>query len=148
MSNLVLVPIDGSERAFKALDIAGDLAEKHGSSLALLHVIPESKIPEGLDRWVEIENVKTPPSALYEDAVANRLLKDGERRLNGKKISGLECILERGDPAKRILEVAKRRDVSLIVMATRGLSDIQGLILGSVAHKISHAAPCTVVTVR
>ncbi|MDH3316773.1 MAG: universal stress protein [Gammaproteobacteria bacterium] len=33
-------------------------------------------------------------------------------------------------------------------MGTRGLSDFQGLILGSVAHKVSYAAPCTVVTVR
>lgn len=56
--------------------------------------------------------------------------------------------MERGEPAEQILETAKRTDVDLIVMATRGLSDIQGLVMGSVAHKVSHAAPCTVVTVR
>lgn len=148
MTEHMMVPLDGSERAFKALEIAGDLAEKYGSRLILIHVIPELKIPEGLDQWVEIEHVNTPPSALYEQAVGDRLLDEAQQRLKGKKLAGIESIVERGDPANQILEAAKRMSADSIVMATRGLSDIQGLVMGSVAHKVSHSAPCTVITVR
>ncbi len=53
-----------------------------------------------------------------------------------------------GDPAASILECAERERVDAIVMGTRGLSDLAGLLLGSVSHKVGHLADCTCITVR
>ena len=55
---------------------------------------------------------------------------------------------EYGDPAERILDCAKREHVDMIVMGTRGLSDLKGLLMGSVSHKVSHLADCACVTVK
>lgn len=148
MNDLILVPLDGSDHAFKALDFAGDLAEKYDSTLILVHVVPDAKIPEGLQRWTQIENVHEAPSTLYEQNVAEGILETGQKRLGKRTIASVQHAIERGDAAKGILKVAERKKVDLIVMATRGLSDIQGLIFGSVAHKVSHAANCTVISVR
>ena len=59
-----------------------------------------------------------------------------------------EYIVRMGSPADVILEEAARVGVDAIVMGSRGLSDIKGLLVGSVSHKVLHAAKCTVVTVH
>jgi nucleotide-binding universal stress UspA family protein len=53
-----------------------------------------------------------------------------------------------GDLAPQIAEVAKKRNVDMIVMGSRGLGDLQGLLLGSVSHNVASSAPCTCVIVR
>ena len=53
-----------------------------------------------------------------------------------------------GNPADEIVEFAKQKQIDLIVMGSRGLSDIKGLFLGSVSHKVSHLAECTCITVK
>ncbi len=148
MDKRILVPVDGSDYSLKALDIAADLAEKYGSTVIILHVVPSNEVPEGLKKWAKTEQFLDPPEAIYEQAIANRILEAAETRLNGNDISSIQRATEHGDAAKQILEVAKREHADLIVLGTRGLSDIQGLVLGSVAHKVTHAAPCTVITVH
>lgn len=148
MSKRILVPVDGSEWSLKALDLAADLAGKYGSNLILLHVVPSNEVPQGLRQWAKTEQFLDPPEAIYEQAIADGVLEMAETRLSKEKTVSITRATEHGDAAKKILEVAGREDADLIVMGTRGLSDFQGLILGSVAHKVSSAASCTVVTVR
>lgn len=59
----------------------------------------------------------------------------------------IEQELTQGDPVRVILDTAKKRDVDAIVMGSRGLSDLGGVVIGSVSHKVSHAAKCRVITV-
>jgi len=148
MNENILVPVDGSESAFKALDFAVDLATKYGSKIWLLNVVQSRDIPEGLRHWAEVEHVTSPPEWLLEQAVAERVLVAAEDRVKDKGAGNVERVAEKGDAAGTILEVAARHRVDLIVMGTRGLSDLQGLVMGSVAHKVCHGASCTVVTVK
>jgi len=60
----------------------------------------------------------------------------------------MACKIARADQARVILDEAQRTQPDMIVMGSRGLSDIRGLVVGSVSHKVSHAAPCHVVTVH
>lgn len=148
MNKRILVPVDGSDFSLKALDIAADLAGKYNSKLIILHVVPSNEVPEGLRKWAKEEQFLDPPEAIYEQAIADGILEVAETRLSGKNIGSFQRATEHGDAAKRILEVAKRQDADLIVLGSRGLSDFQGLVLGSVAHKVTHAARCTVITVH
>jgi nucleotide-binding universal stress UspA family protein len=53
-----------------------------------------------------------------------------------------------GHAAREILEDAKEHDVGVIVMGTRGRSELTGLVLGSTAHKVIHLADRPVLVVR
>ena len=63
-------------------------------------------------------------------------------------VEQIETRMEEGDPVKGILQAAEQAKANLIVMGCRGLSDLKGLLMGSVSHKVSQLAPCTCVTVK
>ena len=148
MSGRILVPIDGSEHAFRALEVACSLARSEGKRLRLLHVVPKTEIPEGLKRFAEVEHMRDSPEHLYESAVAENILDAARSQAASAGVADVESAVEHGDASHGILEAASRGDVDTIVMGTRGLSDVQGLVLGSVAHKVGHGAGCRVVTVK
>jgi nucleotide-binding universal stress UspA family protein len=62
-------------------------------------------------------------------------------------VTNVRARTEVGDPAKVILNVAKTEKADLIVIGSRGLSDIQGLMFGSTSYKVTHLAPCSCLTV-
>jgi len=55
--------------------------------------------------------------------------------------------IREGRPVEGILAEAEAQGVETIVIGSRGMGDLQGMVMGSVSHKVSHAAPCTVITV-
>lgn len=144
----IVVPLDGSDSAFKALELACDLAEKYQAKLLLLHVVPSRELPESVRHFAQVEGIEGPPELVYEKVVANNVLETGIKQAQDKGLKSLDELIEYGDPAKKIVDVAARRHADTIVMGTRGLSDIKGLVIGSVAHKVSHLADCTVISVK
>ena len=56
--------------------------------------------------------------------------------------------VEEGDPAERILRHAEIDKANLIVMGSRGIGSLRGLLVGSVSQKVSQLAPCSCITVR
>lgn len=148
MINKILVPVDGSEHAFKAVDLASDLAQKYEAGLLLLHVVTNRELPEGARRFAEVEHIEEPPEWIYQKIVAQNILDQSEKRAKQNGAPPTRTTIHEGDPAAVIINVAKVEDADVIVMGTRGLSDLKGLIVGSVAHKVSHLADCTVVSVK
>nr|WP_281430368.1 universal stress protein [Salinicola acroporae] len=53
-----------------------------------------------------------------------------------------------GRPAQTIVQQATDLGVDMIIMGSRGLSDLKSLVVGSVSHKVSHIAPCPVITLH
>lgn len=148
MTKNIIVPLDGSGSAFKALEFACDLADKHGANLLLLHVVPSRELPESVRQFAEVEHLEGPPEWVYEKVVAQNVIGSAIQQARNRGIQASKGVVMHGDPAKTIVEVADSENADMIVMGTRGLSDIQGLVMGSVAHKVSHMAGCTVVTVK
>lgn len=148
MSGQILVPVDGSEHAFKALEVACRLADAENKAIRLLHVVPDKRIPEGLKRYAKVEHIHDPPAYLYETAIAESILNEARARAAAIGVDRVECSVEHGDASTGILDAAVRDKVDTIVLGTRGLSDIQGIVLGSVAHKVAHGADCRVITVK
>jgi nucleotide-binding universal stress UspA family protein len=134
MIKKILAAIDGSEHAWKALDLATDLAKLHGAQLTVLHVVPYEPMAEALRAFAAAENLP-----LEEEAEA-RVRDQGLADVVGRTVEG--------KAADCILELAKSEHVDLIVMGSRGLSDARALFLGSVSHKVANLAACTCVTVK
>ena len=89
--------------------------------------------------------------ALSDDvlvAVGNALLEDAETRAKSVGVNNVGIDIKQGDPAKCILATIDEESADFVVMGSRGLSDLKGLLMGSVSHKVSHLAPCTCVTVK
>jgi nucleotide-binding universal stress UspA family protein len=61
---------------------------------------------------------------------------------------GVEVVIERGDPAEVVIELAAERDVDVIVMGTRGHSKLRQLLMGSTTERIVEHASCPVLTIH
>jgi nucleotide-binding universal stress UspA family protein len=150
MVKTILVPTDGSEHADKAVAFAGDSAEKYGAEVILLHVMDDlgsGRVPDELRGLAKLEHVQITERDIRQ-AGANELLQRAERRAREHGAVRVECVIAQGDPTRRILDCAKAHKADLIIMGSRGLGDLRGLLLGSVSHKVGHLAKCTCITVR
>ncbi len=148
MARTILVPLDTSEYSLKALDFALSLADPGSDTLVLAHVIVDETPPRGLEEYMRAEHIQEQPTAAYEQFVRDHVLGEAEAHARARQMASVRCVVEHGNPAAVIAELADRENADMIVMGTRGLSDVQGIVLGSVAHKVNHLSARTVVTVK
>lgn len=169
MIRKIVVPVDGSKHSVKAVELASDLASKYDAHITLLHVLLRGHMPEGLKKAMEIEVGKTETKAdpvYLPNSILARNKKESQltiEELNyigkyvltsvaaickDKGVAKVDMRVEEGDPAKVIIQTAADISADMIVMGNRGLSDFQGMLFGSVSHKVTQLAKCTCVTVR
>ncbi|MCK2183701.1 universal stress protein [Halomonas getboli] len=146
MFHTILVPIDGSEHSRVALCVACKLARQEDGQLILLH-IPEALPHEPLLVW-GIGAVPMESTLEKRDEVGQTLLDHAIEEAKALGIEQVKPVLTRGDPSQTILAAAEEHGVDTIVMGSRGLGDLKGLVVGSVSHKVSHGADCRVITVH
>ena len=144
MYRSLLVPLDGSDHAAHALAVAVQMLDDNAS----LYVINVPEPPLATDRLgasVGAAPLDHPPEmarAQAEQIIQESLAKAG---LSQDRVPAVV----RGRPAvEAILEEARTLDIDAIIMGSRGLSDLHGLFVGSVSHKVSHLASCPVITVH
>jgi nucleotide-binding universal stress UspA family protein len=174
MIETVLIPVDGSGAARRAVEFGTDLAKRYGARVVLLHVLVHQNLADALrglsdvertaggglaglagalgdlplDSIVSADETGPHPSREILDFIAERVIEIAEKIAKANGVASVTSAVEDGDPARRILEYAEKENASVIVMGSRGLSDVEGLLLGSVSHKVSHLAQCTCITVR
>lgn len=137
----ILTAVDGSDNAERALEWAIGLAESHDAQLTLLHVVPPggaNRIPKGLEEFTRIERVVVTEQDLLRRA-GERIVDAAKVRAMDHGVPKVDGVVLAGSPARTIVDVAQERDADLVVMGSRGLSDLPGLLLGSVSHKVVHA---------
>ena len=149
MFKTILVPLDGSKHAKRAAIVATDLALRYKSRLQFIAVTKKvpARISDELRHYMEIENLRGSPDQLVSDAVA-KVLSDAEKHARKKGVKQVQRIAQSGPVARTIAAHAKRQKVDLIVMGRRGLGEAEGMLLGSVSHKVVNLADCPVMTVR
>ena len=149
----ILVATDGSEYAKKGLDYAVSLASISGGEIILLHVIPyapdpttsfwTSPVVEVMDRKY-LDELRKDAERLIEEE-KKRLEREIERIPHEIKVTSL---IEFGEPAEKILEIAEKTKADLIVMGVRGKSSWKKIILGSVSDKVLDRAKIPVMIIR
>jgi nucleotide-binding universal stress UspA family protein len=148
MIKKILVPVDGSNHARKAIGFACDLASKYDATVYLLHVMHRSEIPKYVLEYIKAEKIEESPKHVFLEKIGYGIIEAAQRDLREKGVKDVHSVVVEGDPAKRIIEFARDEGVDLIVMGSRGLGTIEDLFLGSVSHKVSHLAHCTCVMVK
>lgn len=149
MFRSILVATDGSKHAMKAAVAGIDLAKRYGSKLQFLIVTKRlpARVSDSLRRYMEVEHMLGEPEDIVED-MAKEVLGKAMRHARKKGLRSVKSTTLSGQPARAIVDFAKRNKVDLIVMGSRGLGDIKGVLMGSVSHKVSSLAGCTCMTVR
>lgn len=139
----VLLPIDFSDRSVTAARYAIELAGHFHPEITLLHVLPPvSAAPHGYPEFY----AGPLPGDLTDErrAQASSCLNDFlEQEFRGLPVNR---VIEEGDPAARIVELAHTGSYDLIMMPTHGYGPFRRLLLGSVTAKVLHGAECPVWT--
>lgn len=134
----ILIPVDGSESSERALGKGIELANALKAKLMFLYVANVNQLA-----------VNSCLSAELLEAVN----KAGDVVLTHAEEStpdGIETerVMETGSPAPVIIDVAEENEVDLIVMGSRGLGLVKGVLLGSVSQYVVENAKCAVMVVK
>jgi nucleotide-binding universal stress UspA family protein len=137
----ILVAVDGSACADNAFEAAAELAKRFGSKLYATCVVHVPPMP-GVDK----ETLRVIERQLQTEA--RLMLSKYQTLAKSKHGIEIETLLLQGYPSRLIVDAAKSEKVDLIVIGSRGLSGIKGLLLGSVSHDVVRTAKQPVLVVR
>ncbi|MEJ2241430.1 MAG: universal stress protein [Candidatus Bathyarchaeota archaeon] len=135
----ILVPLDGSECSFHALEKAIHITKKFDSKITLMNVY-------------SISIFRLTPTQVFESLKELRnsgeaVLEEGIKKAKSQDLQ-VKTIIKEGHTVQKIVETAKENNFDLIVMGARGLSTFKQILLGSVSHGVTAHASCPVLIVK
>ncbi len=138
-SNKIVVAIDGSEHSYLIVDKAMEHAKLF--SVSILLVFCHRRFPTIMGHPYRDEEISNIISE------SEKVIKPFLQHIRNTGIAVEERIME--EPAgAAITDIARIEKCELIVMGSRGLTNLAGLIIGSVTNRVLHTAPCSVLVVR
>ena len=146
MYSRILVPVDGSEASFGALNEAVQLAKQQGGELRLLHIV---KAPM-LDYGFSADDSSRQDIIAALSKIGKSILANANATVREQGLAP-ECLLIEsvaGSAAAVILAQARQWPADLIVIGTHGRRGIRRLVMGSDAEYIVRTAPVPVLLVR
>ncbi len=147
MFKSIVVAVDGSDHAAKAAELAIDLAKRYDAKLYALSVYRHYSQLESSHSMVRTRDVPESPDATLS-ALAREAADWVVEKGRDSGLGGVEPVVRRGPAARTIVEFAKEKGVDAVILGSRGLGDITGMLLGSVSHKVNSLAGCTCITVK
>ncbi len=135
----ILAAVDGSDNSLRAVENAMAIAERFDATLILVHAYPHTSDLRGYADFAKL---------VARRKRAGQAIIDGVRERLGEAPCTIEETLLEGPESDAILRVAESQAVDLIVMGTRGLGALKGVLLGSVSRKVIHYAACSVLVVK
>ncbi len=140
----ILVPLDGSSRAERAIPVAARIAQASGGTVIFLQVVhfPMEFVP-----YPAVE-----PGTLQ--AIADSDLEEARNYLDRitqlSSLAGVhvDTAVTVGQVAPRILSVVETHHIDLVVICSHGYTGLKRWALGSVAEKVAHLAPVPVLLLR
>lgn len=133
----ILVAIDGSPHAQRALEEAVDLAEAEKARLTVMTCVADPAA------WLIGGSAYS--GAIDFEALSNEAERESQEALD-QAVDSIPAdlpvtkILAHGRPAERILEQAEKGQHDLVVMGSRGRGEVRSLLLGSVSHELLNAS--------
>jgi nucleotide-binding universal stress UspA family protein len=141
---VVLVPLDGSPLAERALPFATACAQLYQRGMHLVRVVAPAP-PDASSYSDAYEHAHRRYQAAVEEA--RRDLRAAETRVRTETGLPVQAELAVGEPADEIVDIARESGSDLIVMSTHGYGTVGRLLLGSVAAEVMRSATVPVVIV-
>ena len=150
----VVVGVDGSDDSQKAQSfMKHQVPLPRMSNVTALHVlgphahfIPQVEDKIGNPSWAELSGLERKIKKTQEQT-GRKLLAEAIRILKRKEAT-VDSYLTQGNAGEEIITLAEKKRADLIVVGSRGLTQLKRIILGSVSQKVVRYAPCSVLVVR
>lgn len=137
----ILVPVDGSEIALRGLRLAAQRARESKAEIHVLHVEPNMHYEE-----LRVYAVRPDMEQVRRDA-CQRVLKAAAEVLAAEKVPHAEH-LSQGEVAHVIADFVQSQAMDEVIMGTRGVGALGGMLLGSVAYRVAHLVNVPVTLVK
>ncbi|MCL6636141.1 MAG: universal stress protein [Peptococcaceae bacterium] len=146
MYRKILVPFDNSSQALAAAQHALKLALVSRAAVTLLHVVQD--VPVFSDERTE-DRIGIDRDAIIQDAKrkAQAVLDKLKESLSDYEVK-MDTAVVVGNPAREICKKAQIEGYDVIVMGSRGLGKIPGLLMGSVSNRVCRNASCPVIVIH
>jgi nucleotide-binding universal stress UspA family protein len=139
----ILFPVDFASHFESLVPWVSTFAEKFGATVYVLFVTQD--LSNFSTFFVPHGNIKS----FQEEAVNSARKKmAGAAQEFFKGIPKLETRVEMGSPGEKIIELAKKEKIDMIIMGAHGRKGLDRAIFGSVADKVVASAPCPVLTIH
>ncbi len=140
----IVVAVDGSQHSAKVVDYAAQLAKSIPARILLVNIIPDPRVPSGYVEYTKVEGLDP---ATYFEQVSQRIGGSLGSLLRNEGLE-YEVVTNTGNPADLILDIAKRRKASMIVIGVFGLHHLGRIrSLGSVSRRVVENSTIPVVLV-
>lgn len=143
----ILVPLDGSRLAEKALPLAQELATEWHASMWLAQAVPDTQTPSR-------ESMIAPAPGLYQPADLSQLYPDAKSAAQeylaqvAHGISGeVHAEVSSGPPVYTLTRLVDEWSITAVVLASHGRTAVAQFFLGSVAYELVHHLRCPVIVV-
>ncbi|GHE21020.1 universal stress protein [Halomonas urumqiensis] len=147
MFNRILVPVDGSKGALKALEKSAALQLLTGAELYVLCVFKHHSLLEASLSMVRPDRLEIPDDALKAYATEIAVQAKSHAMELGVPAEKLRAFVKGGRPSRTIVRFARKRECDLIMIGAQGTNGDKSLLLGSVAQRVAGSAHCPVMVV-
>ncbi len=147
MYKKILVGLDGSSHGIEATQAAVELAKNFDAELHLVTVTRPYKVSAELRQFLQAEKLFGEPKYVM-DEMTNNIVAEAKGIASKAGLENVKAVIREGKPARTLLEYAKGNGIDLIVVGSRGVGELDAMLLGSVSQKVSMLSDCTVMVVR
>ena len=147
MISKILIAIDGSAHSVKAGKMGMQIAAAMDVDLVLLHVVHVTKASNAILEFSKTEQ--------HTGTDTDRLMRAAQDYLDSKAenarsqgVKNVSVEVEKGPIARTIVASATRNKADMIVIGSRGMGDLEGLLRGGVSHRVESLAKCPVLVVK
>jgi nucleotide-binding universal stress UspA family protein len=145
----LLVPLDGSDSAEKALEYAKEIAARFGSSLVLVHVAPGYEAAVGATIAEPFGAAGSMGAAIEAEKAAEASASEYLRAVvDEHQARDWQTLVVEGDSATAIADTVESTGADLVVMATHARSGLKRFFLGSVSDDVIRRVACPVLVVH
>ena len=147
MIKKILIAVDGSKHSLHSVATGAEIAKAMDAKVLLYHVVKPYKLPEALRTFAKAEHLPTfDPELLRKGAQYLLAGAMSEARKTGLK--DVEIETDEGPIARSIIDRAQSFKADMIVIGSRGMGDLEGMLRGGVSHRVETMAKCPVLIVK
>lgn len=150
MIQSILIAVDGSAHSMKAVGIGAEIAAPLKAKLILLNVAKPDKAIEAMRQFARTEHATDRDADIIDilKRGAEEMLKEAAAKAQAAGVEQVNVEVMEGPIARTIVTRAEKHGADMIVVGSRGLGDIEGLLRGGVSHRVETLAKCPVLVVK